>query len=73
MKQVVEEDTRLGYQNDSDSKCETAHGQESQALELFVTPALFKRGNTEGELYADNSCMVKATVTCKGTGSEARE
>jgi hypothetical protein len=52
--------------NRSSLSSERHSGKIDKVLELFVSPALFKTGNIDGELWeAGPSCLCKAVVTCK--------
>ena len=56
--------------DDEDTK-RNGYNTRQRLVEIVVTPALFKRGTSEGERYESETCIVRADVTCADARVEA--
>lgn len=50
---------------DEDSDEEAAHAQYSKTVEIFITPGLFKSGNSDGEQFDIETCIERSEVKCR--------
>lgn len=50
--------------DDSDGDTDTPMTRYRKIVQIVVSPALFKRGNTDGERFEDESCVEPAEVKC---------
>ena len=50
--------------DDSDGDPDAPMARYRKIVEIVVSPAMFKRGNTDGERFEDESCVEPAEVKC---------
>lgn len=50
---------------DEDSDEEGAHAQYRKTVEIFITPGLFKSGNSDGEQFDIETCVERSEVRCR--------
>ena len=50
---------------DEDSDKEDSQVRNGKLVEIFVTPSLFKSGNSDGEQYDVESCVQRSEVKCR--------
>ena len=56
---------------DEDGDEEDAHIQERKIVEIFITPGLFKSGNSDGELFDVEMCVERSEVRCRAVQETA--
>ena len=59
-----DEGTMDDKHGDDDSDGEGAHIQHGKVVEVLITPALFKSGNTDGERFDVETCVERSEVKC---------
>ena len=59
-----DEGTMDDKHGDDDSDEEGVHIQHGKVVEVFITPALFKSGNTDGERFDVETCVERSEVKC---------
>ena len=55
-------DDKHGDENSDGQEIPTVDGK---LVEIVVSPALFKRGNTDGERFEFESCLQRSEVKCR--------